>query len=130
MKQFIYLSSFPAAPDTTVKQQIHFAADVAHAVLSGYDYIKSSDNLTFQILDDNELIEVDITEEDLQTGYLNELAQQDDDADYCINCHNLMLIDGILNNTLSSTDNITPDKADTMLKLAQLKHMLIRDPNA
>ena len=134
MKKFIYISAFPASPEATPKQQMHFATDVAHAVLEGYDFIKSHDNMTFQILDDNELIEVDITEEDLQTGYLNELAQQDDDdcddcdydEDYCIQCHNIMLIDEIINNTLSKQSDITPQQAGTMKMLAELKLLLLQ----
>ena len=129
MKQIIYLSTFQASPDATKRQQMLFATDVSYAISEGYDFIKSSDNMTFQIVDDNELIEVNITEEDLQTGYLNQLAQQDgddcddcdDDEDYCIACHNIMLIDGIINNTLSGKQDFTPDKVDTMLKLAHLK---------
>ena len=128
-RQFIYLSTFQASPEATKRQQMLFATDVSYAISEGYDFIKSSDNMTFQIVDDNELIEVNITEEDLQTGYLNQLAQQDgddcddcdDDEDYCIACHNIMLIDEIINNTLSKAEDITPQQADTMLKLATLK---------
>lgn len=134
MKQFIYISAFPASPEATPKQQMHFATDVSHAILERYDFIKSSDNMTFQILDDNELIEVgNLTEEDLQTGYLNQLAQQDDedcddcdDEGYCIQCHNIRLIDEVINNTLSKQSDITPQQAGTMKMLAELKLLLLQ----
>jgi hypothetical protein len=35
-----------------------------------------------------------------------------------------MLIDDIINNTLIKEEDITPQQADTMLKLAKLKEML------
>ena len=47
-----------------------------------------------------------------------------DDNAYCIECHNLMLIDQVINNTLKQESNITPQQIDTLLKLAQLKKML------
>ena len=129
MKQFIYISKFPASPEATKRQQVHFGADVAFAESEGYNFIKSSDNMTFQILDDNNLVEVDVTEEQLQNTQINlesiaeDLNQLDDD-DYCIQCHNLMLIDQIINNTLLQKDKLTTDSCDNMLKLAQLKQML------
>ena len=52
------------------------------------------------------------------------LGEQEDDDDYCIQCHNLMLIDQIINNTLSKDSDITPQQADTMLKLASLRQAL------
>jgi hypothetical protein len=130
MKQFIYLSTFSAAPDSTKRQQMLFATDVAFAISEGYDFIKSSDNMTFQILDDNDLLEVNITEEVLQAAYIEQLSEQDDDEpaddedDYCIQCHNIMLIDEIINNTLSKPENITPQQADTMYRLVQIRQML------
>ena len=44
--------------------------------------------------------------------------------DYCVNCHNLSLIDGVINNTLKGTEPITGHQADTLVKLGQLKHLL------
>lgn len=129
MAQFIYLSKFPASPEATKRQQIHFEADVKFAQSEGYNFIKSSDKMTFQILEDNNLIEVDVTEEQLQNIQINlesiaeELDKLDDD-DYCIQCHNLMLIDQIINNTLLQEGKLSPDSCDNMLKLAQLRQML------
>ena len=129
MKQFIYISKFPASPEATKRNQIHFEADVKFAQSEGYNFIKSSDDMTFQILDDNNLIEVDVTEEQLQNMQINlesivdELDKLDDD-DYCIQCHNLMLIDQIINNTLLQEGKLSPDSCDNMLKLAQLRQML------
>lgn len=127
--QHIYSSKFPASPEATKRQQVHFEADVKFAQSEGYNFIKSSDKMTFQILEDNNLIEVDVTEEQLQNIQTNlesiteELDKLDDD-DYCIQCHNLMLIDQIINNTLLQEDKLSPDSCDNMLKLAQLRQML------
>lgn len=131
MKQFIYISKFPASPEATKRQQVHFGADVAFAESEGYDFIKSSDDMTFQILDDSNLIEVDVTEEQLQNMQINlesivdDLDQLEDiDENYCIQCHNLMLIDQIINNTLLQEGKLSTDTCDNLIKLAHLKQLL------
>ena len=128
MAQFIYISKFPASPEATKRQQMHFEADVNFAYSEEYSFIKSSDNLTFQIVSPTELIEVDVTEEQLQAAVdnLQALAEESSvpEEDYCIQCHNIMLIDQIINNTLLQDGKLTPSSCDNMLKLAQLKQML------
>lgn len=129
MSQFIYLSKFPASPEATKRQQMHFEADVNFAYSEEYSFIKSSDNLTFQIVSPTELVEVDVTEEQLQAAAdnmqsLTEEPSIFEEEDYCIQCHNIMLIDQIINNTLSQEGTITTSSCDNMLKLAQLKQML------
>ena len=128
MSQFIYISKFPASPEATKRQQMHFEADVNFAYSEEYSFIKSSDNMTFQIVSPTELIEVDVTEEQLQAAAdnlqaLSKEAESSDD-EYCIQCHNLMLIDQIINNTLLQTGKLTAESCDNMLKLAHLKQML------
>lgn len=128
MAQFIYLSKFPASPEATKRQQMHFEADVNFAYSEEYLFIKSSDNLTFQIVSPTELIEVDVTEKQLQAVAENMQSLTEEpsisEEDYCIQCHNIMLIDQIINNTLLQDGKITPSSCDNMLKLAQLKQML------
>ena len=129
MKQFIYISKFPAPVGATKRQQMHFAADVDFAYSEEYSFIKSSDNLTFQIVSPTELVEVDVTEEQLQAAADNmqTLSKEPsifEEEDYCINCHNIMLIDQIINNTLLQTGTITTSSCENMLKLAQLKSLL------
>ena len=133
MKQHIYKSEFITGPEATERQDRLFKADLDYAIDQGYEYISMSDGKVFSIdTEDNSLTEVDLTEEELQEfakihaelkqAIENELDE--DDEEYCKNCHNLMLIDDIINNTLTSTDDITPQQADTMYRLAQLKHLL------
>ena len=133
MKQHIYKSEFISGPEATERQDRLFVADLKYAVDQGYEYISMSDGKVFSIdVEDNSLTEVDLTEEELQEfakihAELKQAIEEeldDEDDDYCKNCHNLMLIDDIINNTLTSTDDITPQQADTMYRLAQLKHLL------
>lgn len=133
MKQHIYKSEFITGPEATERQDRLFQADLKYAIDQGYEYISMSDGKVFSIdAEDNSLTEVDLTEEELQefAKIYAELKQSiedeldDEDEEYCKNCHNLMLIDDIINNTLTSTDDITPQQADTMYRLAQLKHLL------
>ena len=133
MKQHIYKSEFIAGPEATERQDRLFAADLDYAIDQGYEYISMSDGKVFSIdTEDNLLTEVDLTEEELQEfakihAELKQVIENeldDEEDDYCKNCHNLMLIDDIINNTLTSTDDITPQQADTMYRLAQLKHLL------
>ena len=130
MKKFIYVSEFKVGPEATKKQTMLFHTDLAFAISEGYEYIQSKEGPVFQILGPNEIVEVDITEEELAAAAeLSHSAPEQvefdpTDEEYCIHCHNLMLIDQIINNTLRQTNNITPDQADTMLKLAHLAKML------
>jgi len=123
MGQFIYTSGFSGGPEATKKQQILFAADAEYAYGEGYEYIQDTEGTIFFMVNPTELYECEphITEDYLQS--LDE-SEVDPDEDYCIHCHNLKLIDEVINNTLSKDTDITPDQADTMLKLARLKQML------
>ena len=130
MKKFIYVSEFKVGPEATKKQTMLFHTDLAFAISEGYEYIQSKEGPVFQILGPNEIVEVDITEEELAAdaelshSSPEQVEFDPTDEEYCIHCHNLMLIDQIINNTLRQTNNITPDQADTMLKLAHLAKML------
>lgn len=127
MKKFIYASDLKFGPDATKKQTFLFKADVEFAISEGYEYIQPKDGPVLKIISNNELVEVEVTEEELQAQAKVNPTQVEFDPteeDYCIHCHNLMLIDQIINNTLSQTDNITPQQADTMLKLAYLARIL------
>ena len=130
MKKFIYVSEFKVGPEATKKQTMLFHTDLAFAISEGYEYIQPKEGPVFQILGPNEIVEVDVTEEELAAAAelshsVPEQVEFDPtDEDYCIHCHNLMLIDQIINNTLKQTNNITPQQADTMLKLAHLAKLL------
>jgi len=134
MKQFIYISKYPASPEATELQLAHFDTDVKFALKSDYSYIKSKDGLTFQIMDEDNIVEVDVTEEELQTVWENmhELLSEpevtelpEDDDDYDVQLHNLMLIDKIINNTLLQEGKLSSESLDSMLKLVALKHALM-----
>ena len=130
MKKFIYVSEFKVGPEATKKQTMLFHTDLAFAISEGYEYIQPKEGPVFQILGPNEIVEVDVTEEELAAAAeLSHSAPEQvefdpTDEEYCIHCHNLMLIDQIINNTLRQTNDITPEQADTMLKLAHLAKML------
>lgn len=130
MKKFIYVSEFKVGPEATKKQTMLFHTDLAFAISEGYEYIQPKEGPVFQILGPNEIVEVDVTEEELAAAAeLSHSAPEQvefdpTDEEYCIHCHNLMLIDQIINNTLKQTNAITPQQADTMLKLAHLAKLL------
>ena len=133
MKQHIYKSEFITGPEATERQDRLFKADLDYAIDQGYEYISMSDGKVFSIdAEDNSLTEVDLTEEELQEfakiyADLKQVIENeldDEEDDYCINCHNLMMIDKIINNTLRVEEPLTPQQADTLIKLAQLKHLL------
>lgn len=140
MVQKIYRSDFRTGPEATKKQQMLFAADVEFAFSEDWEYIQDSENIVFCILDKNTLVEVDLTEKDLQystpkkvkfdpTQFDNNTTLQEAlkellDEEYCVQCHNLMAIDQIINNTLIQSDKISSESCDNMLKLAHLKQLL------
>ena len=136
MKKFIYRSRFQASPEVTELQLSHFYTDVKFAFANDYSYIKSKDGLTFQIMDEDNIVEVDVTEEELQTVWENmhELLSEpevtelpEDDDDYDVQLHNIMLIDKIINNTLLQEGKLPSESFDNMLKLAELKHKLMEE---
>lgn len=130
MKKFIYVSEFKVGPEATKKQTMLFHTDLAFAISEGYEYIQPKEGPVFQILGPNEIVEVEVTEEELAAAAeLSHSAPEQvefdpTDEECCIHCHNLMLIDQIINNTLRQTNDITPQQADTMLKLAHLAKLL------
>ena len=134
MKQHIYKSEFITGPEATERQDRLFQADLDYAIDQGYEYISMSDGKVFSIdSDEQSLTEVDLTEDELQEfakihAELKQVIENeldDDEDDYCINCHNLMMIDQIINNTLRVEEPLTPQQADTLIKLAQLKTLLV-----
>ena len=134
MKQHIYKSEFITGPEATERQDRLFAADLKYAIDQGYDYISMSDGKVFSFdSDEQSLTEVDLTEDELQEfakihAELKQVIENeldDEEDDYCINCHNLMMIDTIINNTLRVEEPLTPQQADTLIKLAQLKTLLV-----
>lgn len=134
MKQHIYKSEFITGPEATERQDRLFQADLDYAIDQGYEYISMSDGKVFSIdSDEQSLTEVDLTEDELQEfaqihAELKQVIENeldDEEDDYCINCHNLMMIDQIINNTLRVEEPLTPQQADTLIKLAQLKTLLV-----
>ena len=139
MKQHIYKSEFITGPEATERQDRLFNADLDYAIDQGYEYISMSDGTVFSIdVEDNSLTEVDLTEEELQIfaqihadlkqAIEEELTEQEDtgdNEDYSLDSHNLMMIDKIINNTLRVEEPLTPQQADTLIKLAQLKTLLV-----
>ena len=139
MKQHIYKSEFITGPEATERQDRLFKADLDYAIDQGYNYISMSDGTVFSIdVEDNSLTEVDLTEEELQIfaqihadlkqAIEEELTEQEDtgdNEDYSLDSHNLMMIDKIINNTLRVEEPLTPQQADTLIKLAQLKTLLV-----
>lgn len=66
MKKFIYVSDLKFGPDATKKQSFLFRADLEFAISEGYEYIQPKDGPVFKIVNNNELVEVEVTEEELQ----------------------------------------------------------------
>ena len=67
MKKFIYASDLKFGPDATKKQEFLFKADLEFAISEGYKYIQPKDGPVLKIVNNNELVEVDVTEEELQS---------------------------------------------------------------
>ena len=67
MKKFIYVSDLKFGPDATKKQEFLFKADLEFAISEGYNYIQPKDGPVLKIVNNNELVEVEVTEEELQS---------------------------------------------------------------
>jgi hypothetical protein len=127
MPQFIYKSPFKVGPEATERQELMFETDLLYAISKDYSYIQDKDGTVFQINSPTELVEVNVTEEELQamvTESLTPAEESVEDEEYCIECHNLMLIDQVINNTLLQKGQLSESSVKNMLMLAQLKHIL------
>ena len=67
MKKFIYVSDLKFGPDATKKQEFLFKADLEFAISEGYEYIQPKEGPVLKIVNNNELVEVEVTEEELQS---------------------------------------------------------------
>ena len=67
MKKFIYVSDLKFGSDATKKQEFLFKADLEFAISEGYKYIQPKDGPVLKIVNNNELVEVEVTEEELQS---------------------------------------------------------------
>ena len=67
MKKVIYVSDLMFGPVATKKQEFLFKADLEFAISDGYNYIQPNDGPVFKIVNNNELVEVEVTEEELQS---------------------------------------------------------------
>ncbi len=81
MKKFIYVSDLKFGPDATKKQEFLFKADLEFAISEGYKYIQPKDGPVLKIINNNELVEVDVTEEELQSQAEINPAQVEFDPD-------------------------------------------------
>lgn len=128
----IYKSEFKFGPEATKKQLMLFNTDVAYAASEGYEYIQPVNGPVF-LIDGNDLIEVGPelkTEQDELCESLAKALEESIEAEEpkCTHCHNMQLIDDIINNTLSDkVPYIKMETADTMIKLAQLQTLLIEN---
>lgn len=134
MKNFIYVSQFKTGPDATKRQQMMFFTEVQFALSEGYEYIQDSESVVFRTLDQENLLEVDVTEESLrEEAILNSKPEQvefdptnSEDSIEGLLEHNLFLIQSVINNTLTQNSDITPQQADTMLKLTEIYNNLLK----
>lgn len=101
--------------EATTAEELAYGTKLARA--NGFEYISDANNDVYQILTIEPIEESNEPDE-------GEPCIDDECPDYCVNCHNLSLIDGVINNTLRGTEPITPQQADTLMKLGQLKHLL------
>ena len=81
MKKFIYVSDLKFGPDATKKQEFLFKADLEFAISEGYEYIQPKDGPVLKIINNNELVEVEVTEEELQSQAEVNPAQVEFDPD-------------------------------------------------
>ena len=128
MEPKIYTSSFRTGPDATKKQQMLFATDTAYALSEGYNYIRDSKGVLFEIVDAHNLIEIDECAgcttccEPKETSF-------DPTAETEEQLSDIQAIDTIISNTLHKDSPITVDQAKSMYYLAQVKLLMQMSAN-
>ena len=126
MEPKIYTSSFRTGPDATKKQQMLFATDTVYALSEGYNYIRDSKGVLFEIADAHNLIEIgEIDECAGCTTYCEpKEASFDPTAGTEEHLPDIQAIDRIISNTLHKDSPITVDQAKSMYYLAQVKLLM------
>ena len=122
----IYKSSFRTGPDATKKQQMLFATDTAYALSEGYTLIQDSQGVVFQIIDEQNLLELGPVVDERTNGLEQEPATTtfDPQSKGFTPLSNLEAIDKIINTTLNQEHFLRAEQVDALLKLGQLKVML------
>ena len=98
--------------DTSVRNQLLLEAEVKFAIITDHTHILDSNERLFAITEEDG--EIVLTEADTED------ADEETEPDHDIP----ELIDFIIRNSLLSSEPIRKEQADTMLVLAQLKHVL------
>ena len=98
--------------DTSVRNQLLLEAEVKYAIATNRTHILDSDERLFAITEEDG--EIVLTEADADND--DEETEPDHDIPELINL--------IIRNSLLSSEPIRKEQADTMLVLAQLKHVL------
>ena len=98
--------------DTSVRNQLLLEAEVKYAIITDHTHILDSNERLFAITEeDGEMV---LTEADTEDD--NDCEEPVDPIED--------IIDLIIRNSLLSSEPIRKEQADTMLVLAQLKHIL------
>ena len=101
--------------DTSVRNQLLLEAEVKYAIITDHTHILDSNERLFAITEeDGEMVLTEADAEDAEDA--DEEAEPGHDIPE--------LIDFIIRNSLLSSEPIRKEQADTMLVLAQLKHVL------
>ena len=124
MTDLIYKTEYTFNPENTKEEAKAARKDLKKAIKQGYTYISDATQNIFYIQSKDNLIHIGHYVENDQHEFEEDL-QEEFAEDYDIKKHNIMLIDQIINNTLRQKNDIRPDQADTLLKLASLQSMII-----
>ena len=120
MEPKIYTSSFRTGPDATKKQQMLFATDTVYALSEGYNYIRDSKGVLFEIADAHNLIEID-EHNDFRNPKETSFDPTAENESVEETLTDLQAIDRIISTTLHQDSPITVDQAKSMFYLAQTK---------
>jgi hypothetical protein len=133
-----HLATIPVASDCSLSHGYEsaeeFMADVAEAYDRGYAQIEDADGELFDIIDEVTISRVNPIDED-EPETVEELYEDTCDEEpepetgtpmAKWQAAQLKILD-VINNTLDSTEPITPQQAETILTLAAARETIIRD---
>lgn len=110
--------------DQSTRNILFVEAEAKFALLENYTHLCDINGDVYSIsTQDGEItLEAVNSSKDEESMEESEHSQNDEE---CVVCDSLRIIDKIINNSLKSTEPITPQQADTMLKLAALRKALL-----
>jgi len=111
--------------DQSTRNILFVEAEAKCALLEDCTHLCDVNGNVYSISTEDGEITLEEVDFDTEDEFYEDEPEYPSESTECLVCDSLFTIDKIINNSLKSTEPITPQQADTMLKLAALRKALL-----